>query len=174
MSTRCWTGLAAVVVALGVLALGTAAEPAKQVGPDPEQWDRTVEKAVAYLKANQDEEGSWSGKKSPGVTGIVMTGMLQTGKVGPKDPAVEKGLKYIESLINPKAGHIAGKDPKVQLQNYVTCVNVLALTAANRESYKQVIDDASKFLRKLQWDEEEGKDPKDDFYGGAGYDSTSR
>jgi squalene-hopene/tetraprenyl-beta-curcumene cyclase len=100
--------------------------------------------------------------------------MLKTGKVTAKDPNIEKALKYIESLINTKAGHIAGKDPRVQLQNYVTCVNVMALTAANRDSYKQVIDDASKFLRKLQWDEEEGKDPKDDFYGGAGYDSKSR
>src|SRR6185295_18206658 len=36
------------------------------------------------------------------------------------------------------------------------------------------IGDASAFLKKLQWDEEEGKNPKNDFYGGAGYDSSSR
>ena len=77
-------------------------------------------------------------------------------------------------MINRKEGHIAGKDPKVQLKNYVTCVNVLALQAADRDSYKQVVGDAVKFLKKLQWDEGEGKDPKDDFYGGAGYDSKSR
>jgi squalene-hopene/tetraprenyl-beta-curcumene cyclase len=29
-------------------------------------------------------------------------------------------------------------------------------------------------LRKLQWDEEEGKDRNSDFFGGAGYDSKSR
>src|SRR5205814_1451830 len=40
--------------------------------------------------------------------------------------------------------------------------------------YKSVIKDASKFLTNLQWDEEEGKTPTDDFYGGAGYDSKSR
>ena len=50
----------------------------------------------------------------------------------------------------------------------------MALTAANRDSYKAVISDATKFLRKLQWDEGEGKTEKDDFYGGAGYDSKSR
>ena len=100
--------------------------------------------------------------------------MLETGKVSAKDPVVEKGLKYIESLINPKEGHIAGKDPNVQLKNYVTCVNVMALTAADRDSYKAVIADAAKFLKELQWDEGEGKSPKDDFYGGAGYDSHSR
>src|SRR5262249_30890653 len=36
------------------------------------------------------------------------------------------------------------------------------------------IGDATEFLKKLQWDEGEGKDEKDDFYGGAGYDSKSR
>jgi squalene-hopene/tetraprenyl-beta-curcumene cyclase len=162
--------LAAATAALAVLCLltlhGPAAEPAAS-------WDATVDKAVAYLKSTQAVDGSW-GKPNPGITGLVLTGMLRTGKVGPQDPAVERGLKYIESLINPKAGHIAGKDPKVQLQNYVTCINVLALTSAGSDSYKAVVADAAKFLRGLQWDEGEGKNPTDDFYGGAGYDSKSR
>jgi len=151
-----------------------AQEPPMKVGPDPDLWNKAVDKAIDYLKTSQAEDGSWSKEKNPGVTGIVVTGLLDTGRVNSKDPFVAKGLKYIESLINPKAGHIAGKDPKVQLQNYVTSVNVMALVAADRDTYKQVIGDAVKFLKKLQWDEEEGKNPSDDFYGGAGYDSTSR
>lgn len=144
------------------------------VGADAQLWDRTVEKAISFLKKTQAEDGSWEGKQSPGVTGIVVTGLLRTGKVTTDDPNVDRGLKYIESLINPRAGHIAGKDPRVQLQNYVTCVNIQALVAAGRDSYKPVIADAARFLRKLQWDEEEGKDRKSDFFGGAGYDSKSR
>ena len=154
---------------------GTAAPPAKKkLGPDPKEWNRVVDKAIAYLKTNQAEDGSWDGKRSPGISGVVLTGMLQTGRVTARDPNVEKGLKYVDSLINRKAGHIAGRDPKVNLQNYVTCVNLMALVAADRKTYKTVIGDASKFLKKLQWDEGEGKDPKSDFYGGAGYDSKSR
>jgi squalene-hopene/tetraprenyl-beta-curcumene cyclase len=126
------------------------------------------------LKTTQGEDGSWGGKRNPGITGIVLSGMLQSGKVTSRDPAVEKGLKFIETLINPKAHHIAGKDAHVKLQNYVTCVNVMALVAADRKSYKAVVDDATRFLKKLQWDEEEGKNEKSDFYGGAGYDSHSR
>ena len=151
-----------------------AAEPEKKAAPAAGQWDQAVDKAIAYLKAHQSEDGSWGSKQNIGITGIVLTGMLETGKVTAKDPVVEKGLKYIESLINTKEGHIAGKDPKVQLKNYVTCVNVMALTAADRDSYKAVIADAAKFLKELQWDEGEGKSPKDDFFGGAGYDSHSR
>jgi squalene-hopene/tetraprenyl-beta-curcumene cyclase len=160
----------------GILALSLVATvpPAPAAKNRADTWDQVVDRAVAYLKSHQAEDGSWGGKQSIGITGIVLTGMLKTGKVGPRDPSVERGLKYVEALINPKAGHIAGKDPQVQLKNYVTCVNVLALTSADRDSYKAVVADAAAFLRKLQWDEGEGKQPGDDFYGGAGYDSKSR
>ena len=175
MSIRTGTALAlTLAAAVGTLTIAPAAEPEKKAATAAGQWDQTVDKAIAYLKAHQSEDGSWGAKQNIGITGIVLTGMLETGKVSPKDPVVEKGLKYIESLINPKEGHIAGKDPRVQLKNYVTCVNVMALTAADRDSYKAVIADAAKFLKELQWDEGEGKSPKDDFYGGAGYDSHSR
>jgi squalene-hopene/tetraprenyl-beta-curcumene cyclase len=175
MSAHRWAVFTAIIVGTALLACvpGGAAEPAKKLGPDAKQWDDTVDKAVKYLKSTQDKAGSWSGDKSPGVTGIALTGMLRTG-TSAKDPTAEKALKYIESLVNAKEGHIAGKDPRVQLQNYVTCVNVMALVAADRDSYKKVIGDAAKFLKKLQWDEGEGKSKKDDFYGGAGYDSKSR
>ncbi len=156
------------------LSIGDGAEP-KQLGPDPKKWEGLVDKAIDYLKTSQAEDGSWSGKRSPGVTGIVLTGILRTGRVKAEDPVAAKALSYIELLVNPKAGHIAGKDPAPQLQNYVTSVNLMALVEAKREDkYKKIIGDATTFLKKLQWDEEEGKNPSDDFYGGAGYDSKSR
>jgi squalene-hopene/tetraprenyl-beta-curcumene cyclase len=163
---------AAAAMALGGL-LGVSLIGVAQEGNAP-SWDKTVDRAIAYLKSTQGADGSWGSNQNIGITGIVLTGMLKTGKVGTKDPSVERGLKYVESLINPKAGHIAGKDPRAQLQNYVTCVNLLALTSADRDSYKAVVADAAAFLRKLQWDEGEGRQPNNDFYGGAGYDSKSR
>jgi squalene-hopene/tetraprenyl-beta-curcumene cyclase len=153
---------------------GQGAEPGKKPGPDPKKWQEVVDKAADYLKTTQGDDGSWSRGRSPGVSGIVVTGLLRTGKT-PQDPVVDRGLKYIESLVNTKAGHIAGKDPKPQLLNYVTSVNVMALVAANRdERYKKVIGDAAEFLKKLQWDDEKGKTRDNDFFGGAGYDSKSR
>lgn len=153
-----------------------SAEPAKKTfGPEQKLWDDTVDKAIAYLKSSQAKDGSWSKDKSPGITGIVLTGLLETGKVDAKDPMVQNALKYIESLVNEKAGHIAGQDPKPQLLNYVTSVNVMALKAANQDKrYEKIIGNAADYLKKLQWDETHKKDPKDDFYGGAGYDSKSR
>lgn len=143
-------------------------------GTAPAQWQPTVEKATTYLKSSQESAGSWSAARSPGVTGIVVTGLLRSGTEADRAPTA-KGLAYIESLINEKAGHIAGADPKPQLLNYVTSINVMALQAAGRDDkYRKVVGDAATFLKKLQWDESEGKSPSDDYYGGAGYDSKSR
>ncbi len=111
---------------------GNCAEP-KQLGPDPQQWEKLVDKGIEYLRNAQAPDGSWSAKQPMGVTGVVLTGLLRTGKVKAEDPMAAKGLSYIESLVNEKAGHIAGKSPAVGLQNYVTSVNVMALVEAKRE-----------------------------------------
>lgn len=141
-----------------------------------DDWDVITDKAVAFLKKSQNADGSWGAPpRNRGITGVIVTGLLQTGKATPDDPMVAKALKFIESLIDTNAGHIAGKDAAMGLQNYVTSINVMALQAANRpEKYKAVVGDAVKFLKKLQWDDEEGKTADDDFFGGAGYDSKSR
>src|SRR5262249_31201226 len=160
-------------IVLSVVLLGLSPDVAAEQGPgaDPKKWEDVVGKALAYLKKSQAEDGSWSKTKSPGCTGIVLTGILETGKVPGSDPTVEKALKYIESLINVKAGHIAGQDPKPQLLNYVTSINVMALQTANRpDLYKKVVSNATDFLKNLQWDEKHDKKKEDDFYGGAGYD----
>lgn len=142
--------------------------------PSPEVWDRTVERGIESLRKSQASDGSWSAQASPGITGIVVTGLLRTKKVSPEDPMIQKGLAFIENQINPTEGHIAGKGPRVRMQNYVTCVNLMALTEAGKESYRPVIKDAAKFLRQLQWDEGEGRDPGNPSYGGAGYEPNSR
>ncbi len=133
--------------AAAALALVPAARTAEPTGPTPEQWQAVVGKAVAYLKSHQDTNGGWSSQRNPGVTGVVVTGLLQCGQ-SPNDEPTAKGLKFIEGLVNPKAGHIAGADPKLGLQNYVTSVNVMALVAARRDQkYRPVVGSAVEFLK---------------------------
>ena len=162
-----------ILTLLVILTPGIAfSEDAKK--PTKEEWDAVVAKATAYLKAQQEANGGWSTTKSIGVSGIVVTGLLQTGASPDSEPTA-RGLKYIESLINEKDGHISGNNPRDGLKNYVTSVNVLALVAAKKdEKYKKVIGNAASFLKNLQWDDGEGKTKDDDFFGGAGYDSKSR
>src|SRR6478672_5022073 len=129
----------------GVLTMGLAMPV---LADKDSEWDSSVDRAISYLRKTQAKDGSWGGKQAPGVTGVVVTGLLRTGKVTTKDPMVSKALGYIESLINPKQGHIAGNDPNVKLHNYVTSVNLMALVAADRPSYKAAIKDATAFLKK--------------------------
>ncbi|MSQ94553.1 MAG: hypothetical protein EXR98_08345 [Gemmataceae bacterium] len=155
------------------LAFAPAGE--SKIGPNKKTWDAVAQKAARFLLSTQDKNDGWSTDKTPGVTGIALTGLLKTGQATPQDPAAQKALKYIEGLVNPEKKHIAGQDPKVQLQNYVTSINVMALIEARQDDkYKAVIGDAVAFLKKLQWDEDDGKDQTSDFFGGAGYDSKSR
>jgi len=165
--------LALSILGLGLIGVASAADPAPKK-PTKAEWDAVATKGTTYLKSTQDDNGGWSTKQNIGITGVVVTGLLETG-VKPDDAPAAKGLTFIEGLVNPKAGHIAGADPRVGLQNYVTSVNVMALAAAKRDAkYKPAIGNAAAFLKKLQWDDGEGKKTDDDFFGGAGYDSKSR
>src|SRR5690349_14197516 len=77
--------------------------------PSNQEWSQVVDKAIAFLKITQNADGSWGqAPRNRGVTGVIVTGMLQCGKVGADDEPVAKALKFIESLVNAKAGHIAG------------------------------------------------------------------
>lgn len=140
-----------------------------------ESWNKMTDQGIAYLRKTQAPDGSWSGDRHIGITGIVVTALLKTGKVPVSDPMIQNALGFLEKLINTKEGHIAGNNPKQQLKNYVTAVNVMAFAAANRDGkYQSVVDAGAKFLIGLQWDETEGLTTKDKFYGGFGYDSKSR
>jgi squalene-hopene/tetraprenyl-beta-curcumene cyclase len=50
-----------------------------------------------------------------------------------------------------------------------------AFTRANSDGkYDELIKGATTFLKQLQWDEAEGKEPSDPYFGGAGYGGHSR
>src|SRR5262245_49120208 len=109
------------LLALTLVLLLPFAARAEDKEPDHKKtWDATVEKAVKYFRKTQAKDGSWGGNESPGITGIIVTGLIQCG-VDKKDPMIENALKYVESQIDPKTGHIAGK-AKTGHQNYITCV----------------------------------------------------
>lgn len=161
--------LFAVAFAAAFALLPATPSAAQQSATTAEQYKATLAKAIDYAKKSQNEDGSWG--KAPvnqGVTGVVVTGLLKNGVKADDAPAA-KGIKFVESLVNAKEGHLAGNDNPT-LINYKTSINVMALAAANKgDKYKAVIANAAKYLREYQWDENRGKDDKSDFYGGAGY-----
>ncbi|MDB5341345.1 MAG: hypothetical protein JWN70_6964 [Planctomycetaceae bacterium] len=129
------------------------------------------EKAINYLRTSQAEDGSWTTKNFPGLTGLVVTGALENG-VKVDDPMVQKALTHLLTHVQPDGGIYFVKS---NFRNYETCIIIVALKTANADGkYTDVIANADKFVRKQQWDEEENKEKTDAYYGGAGYGGTSR
>jgi hypothetical protein len=64
-----------------------------------------IDRAVGFLRPRQAGDGSWSAdRKEPGITALVVTGLLRSGRVAAGEPAVTKGLAYLEQFLGPKGG----------------------------------------------------------------------
>jgi squalene-hopene/tetraprenyl-beta-curcumene cyclase len=162
------TALIAGVVSAWQAALAQDAKPA-----DPAQaYQQAVDRAVQYLRTKgQAEDGSFSKEAGIGVTAVVTAGLLSVG-ISPDDPMVAKALKFLEGFRQPDGGIY---QPDTFYKNYETSLAVMAFQLANKDGrYNQLLKDANRFLKELQWDEGEGHQRSSMFYGGAGYGRSKR
>jgi len=148
-----------------------AAEPGKS-GIDAKAYEKAVTAGVEFLKSKgQAADGSFSKQSGPGVTALILTGVLRSGR-SPDEPWIAKGLKYIEGEIQEDGG-VSKAD--AFYRNYDTCLAVLCFTEANKDKrYDKQLKKMDGYLKGNQWDESEGKDKSDLFYGGAGYGRSKR
>jgi squalene-hopene/tetraprenyl-beta-curcumene cyclase len=124
-----------------------------------------TEKAVAFLRSRQNGEGGWSTEREPGITALVATALLRSGRATAADPAVTRALGYLERFLSPQGGL-----PDVAHANYATSITLLAFKEANTNGrYNRAIETGQSFLKTMQWDEGEEKGKDNAFYGGAGY-----
>lgn len=158
---------AALLVAFGFARFADAAVP------DPAaQYEQVVAKAVNYLITNgQSENGAFSPQAGTGVTSLATTALLRHG-VPVDSPTVSKALKFLEQHIQTDGGIYT---PGSTHTNYETCLAILCFTEANKDHrYDKTIAKADAYVKGIQWDEGEGKEPSDTFYGGAGYGGSKR
>jgi squalene-hopene/tetraprenyl-beta-curcumene cyclase len=150
----------------GISLLSFAVRPLSSQADEPATATEMAGKAVAFLRPRQRADGSWSGdRKEPGITALVVTGMLRSGRVTADDPAVSKGLAYLERFLGPKGG-LSEAPHSV----YSTSVALMAFHAANKGGrFDRVIKGGQEFLKETQADEGEGKSRTDTQYGGLGY-----
>jgi squalene-hopene/tetraprenyl-beta-curcumene cyclase len=141
----------------------------RDLGPDPKELRAVLDKAVAYLRTNQGQDGSFSPKLAgPGISAVVAAGLLRN-RISAEDPLVAKALGYLEKKVQ-KDGGIYDKF----LANYTTSVALMAFHEANTKGkYDTVIKNATKFLRGMQYDDSR-VESGDARFGGAGYDAKSR
>jgi squalene-hopene/tetraprenyl-beta-curcumene cyclase len=160
------------VVASGTCAVRTiAAESAPSLKFDSAKLNDSINRATDFLKQAQANDGSFSASSGPGVTAIVGAALLRSGRT-PQDPVVAKVLKYLETNLHDDGGiYQKGSNHR----NYETCLAIVCFHEANKSHhYDKLLANAEKFVKKEQWDEDEGKDSSDLNYGGAGYGSASR
>lgn len=125
-----------------------------------------VGKAVEFLKSRQGADGGWSTEREPGVTALVATSMLRTGRVSANEPVMTRAFAYLEKFLDPQEGGF----PSAAHANYTTCIALLAYREANQDGrYDDSIAKAQSFLKRMQWDETENRPRTDAYFGGAGY-----
>jgi squalene-hopene/tetraprenyl-beta-curcumene cyclase len=168
MARRRFLGASGIV--LGTLAIA-GGRPRAFAGDPSLSYDEILTRAATFLKTRQKVDGSWSSERGPGITGIVVTALLRAKRATPAEPAITKGLAYLEGFLSPKSGGLA-EGPN---SNYVTSIALMAFQQANSGGkYDAQIKAGQTYLKTLQWDEGENKGQDDPFYGGAGYGSRSR
>ncbi len=140
-------------------------------GAEP-SYDQIVANSKEFLLARgQAADGSYSAQSGPAVTGLVVTALLRNGG-NPDDPAIAKSLEYVAGFVHPDGGVYA---PESKYQNYETCMVIMCFAEANRDGkYDKHLAGAEAFIKKLQWDADEGQGLADASYGGAGYGGHQR
>ena len=120
---------------------------------------------IAFLESRQAEDGSYSSHAGTGVTSLVTTALLRNGRT-PQDPSIAKSLAFLEKHVRKDGG--IHQDGSLH-RNYETCLAVFCFSAANRDGrYDALLKRAETFLKKLQWDDEEGHDASSTSHGGVG------
>ncbi len=139
----------------------------------PKSWDEVTDAAVGYLKTTQAEDGTWSKTAHAGVTAVVTTGLLKSGKVKADEPIVANALKFLEGYIDDKEGHLAA-DEKIRHKYYMTSVTLQAFQASGLKKYDTPISKAVTYFKKGQVGADDGKKDDDANYGGFGYGPSTR
>jgi len=141
--------------------------PVRAAGPDAAEVKAGVDRAVAFLKTRQNEDGSFAPQLGgPGVTALVVAGLMRHG-VGPEEPMVAKAMAFLEKQVHPEGGVRSER-----LANYVTCVAMMAFKEGNKNGkYDAILASGAKFLKSLQGDPGDESATK---FGGVGYSGKER
>lgn len=123
------------------------------------------------IEHEQAADGSFSADVGPAVTALAVTALVRSGMPATA-PAVQQSLAYLLSFRQPDGGLYVPGSP---VANYETSIGLLALAACNTDgSLDDAIKAAAEYVKRLQWDDGEGRGMADPAYGGAGYGKKSR
>jgi squalene-hopene/tetraprenyl-beta-curcumene cyclase len=159
------------LVTSALLAHSSAAQP------PGEQGRAALDKALAFLKSQQQPNGSFqrSDREPPAVTALVLRAMARDPVYGPKAEPVTRAAAYLASAQQDNGGIY-----RDMLANYNTAIAISALAALEDPAQKERIAKAVAFLKGAQWSDAiagangEKIDAKHPFYGGWNYGGGPR
>jgi squalene-hopene/tetraprenyl-beta-curcumene cyclase len=166
-----WIFLSIVAALLIAAPRGSMGQDVQQTGPDAAQLSQAVSRGVDFFEQAQSDDGSFSASSGTGVTAIVATALMRSGRTA-NDPLVARALDYLEQHVHDDGGiYQAGS----RYKNYETSLAVVCFQLANRDGrYDKLLAGAEKFVKHEQWDEGEGHEISSMSYGGAGYGTHER
>lgn len=135
------------------------------------QADTAINKGALFLIASQSEDGSWAGDKSPGITALVLSALIEHPEIHPDHPAVERGLAYLFRFQRDDGGIYQSGG---LIKSYESSVVLSLLSQFPGDAHKKRIERLQRFLKENQWDESEDISRDNVFYGGAGYGRGKR
>lgn len=172
------------VACIGVTPFAFAQQPAAPAsviapsGQSAAKAQATIDKAIEYLKSQQQPDGSWQTPRQPlGITALVLRAIVAEEKYDASTPFLKKGYDKLLSHQMESGGIY-----KDLLANYNTAIAIMSLAAAENPEFKPRIDKAVAYLKSIQWNDRieggpkgEGKiDVGNPWYGGFGYGSHGR
>lgn len=133
------------------------------------QIKASIDRGLKWFMEQQEKDGSYA--HHPGITALVATAFMRSPRHYVEDdgPYMKNAIKYVVSMAKPD-GSIYDQD----LPNYNTSTAIMALTETKNPAYKEIIQQAQKFIMGLQFDEDKGYTPEDRSYGGIGYGNDLR
>lgn len=162
-------GILAMAAVAGMGSLDWAQAPAGGMGAASHEPTAMEKKGVDYLLSQQGKDGSWLPQVGPGVTALVVKGLVESGRPV-SDPAVKKGLDFIETCRQKDGGYYKDTNP-----NYNSSIVLSTFAVLPGADYKPRILALQDFLKGLQQGEGK-KDAKGNaitkdnpWYGGSGY-----
>lgn len=155
-----------------------------------DHWNKAqaaLEKGMAYLRANQSPRGGWSidaqaaptdqpDKPSPvsvAVSALALKALAQAEGQKLDDAAFNKAVRYVLDGREDE-GMFGAAGNANTVANYVTATVVSALSAIDRNRFAPEINPAVAWIDSTQWDQSEGVNPSQDWFGGFGYGKHGR
>lgn len=135
-----------------------------------------TDKAVAYFKSIQNEDGTFGkskGAKMIGVVGMALDAIARSPEAPKSDPVYEKTAAYLLSKQLPNGSIVI---PEFGLENYNTSIAIIGLAALQNPAHKEALEKAKKAIISFQMNEELGysADEHQLSYGAFGYGSGKR